>query len=129
MLSHGLPLITLPTRISEYSATLTDNIFSNGSSPQSQSAGILLSNISDHFPYFCFLHDNFKYCRTNKKYIYYRNINNTTLEQLYHHIENKDLRSLLKKDVKNPNINYNILHDVILNSLNICIPLKKKEVP
>ena len=54
MLSHGLPLITLPTHISEYSATLIDNIFSNGSSPQSQSAGILLSNISDHFPYFCF---------------------------------------------------------------------------
>ena len=52
---------------------------------------------------------------------------NTTLEQLYHHIENKDLMSLLKKDVNNPNINYNILHDVILNSLNICIPLKRKK--
>ena len=45
-----------------------------------------------------------------EKYIYYRNINNTTLEQLYHHIENKDLMSLLKKDVNNPNINYIIIH-------------------
>ena len=82
MLSHGLPLITLPTRISEYSATLIDNIFSNGSSPQSQSAGILLSNISDHFPYFCFLNDNFKYRITNKKYIYYLNINNIVQQQV-----------------------------------------------
>ena len=51
MYSHSfIPLINKPTRITNTSATLIDNIFSNY---QTQLVpGILLSDISDHFPVF-----------------------------------------------------------------------------
>ena len=52
MLSHSLcPSIFRPTRITTYSATLIDNIFSNNYT-QPSSTGILLTDISDHLPVF-----------------------------------------------------------------------------
>ena len=52
--SHSfLPLIDKPTRITDTSATLIDNLWSNIlPSPES---GILLSDISDHLPIFTFI--------------------------------------------------------------------------
>ena len=53
--SYGLvPLITRPTRVTEISATLINNIFSNKSISYNESMyGILVSDISDHYPIFC----------------------------------------------------------------------------
>ena len=53
--SYGLiPLITRPTRVTETSATLIDNIFTNKSISCGKSMyGILVSDISDHYPVFC----------------------------------------------------------------------------
>ena len=45
------PLITKPTRVTSNTATLIDNIFTN--SGRNSFNGILLSDISDHFPIFC----------------------------------------------------------------------------
>ena len=45
------PLITKPTRVTSNTATLIDNIFTNSS--RNSFNGILLSDISDHFPIFC----------------------------------------------------------------------------
>ena len=45
-----IPLITKPTRITDTSATLLDNIFV--SSPSEFTAGSLISTFSDHFPVF-----------------------------------------------------------------------------
>ena len=44
------PSITKPTRITTKSATLIDNIFTN--SHTKQTAGILVTDISDHLPIF-----------------------------------------------------------------------------
>ena len=46
-----LPLIDKPTRVTSSSASLIDNIFSN--SLKSHKAGILIADISDHYPVFC----------------------------------------------------------------------------
>ena len=53
--SYGLiPLITRPTRVTETSATLIDNIFTNKSISCGKSMyGIMVSDISDHYPIFC----------------------------------------------------------------------------
>ena len=49
MVSYSLmPLITKPTRITENSSTLIDNIFSNFQ--PFPNAGIIISDLSDHFP-------------------------------------------------------------------------------
>ena len=47
---HQYPTLTLPTRITQYRATLIDNIFSNNGNLDSQLSGIIVSDISDHFP-------------------------------------------------------------------------------
>ena len=52
MYSHAFtPLITKLTRVTSNTATLIDNIFTNSS--RNSFNGILLSDISDHFPIFC----------------------------------------------------------------------------
>ena len=48
-----IPLINKPTRVTEHSATLIDNVFSNGLTNIIHSfQGILISDITDHFPVF-----------------------------------------------------------------------------
>ena len=52
MFSLGLyPLIDKPTRITDHSATLIDNIFTNELDSKINS-GLLISDISDHLPIF-----------------------------------------------------------------------------
>jgi len=46
------PLISKPTRVSENTATLIDNIFCNSFESSSSISGILYTHISDHFPVF-----------------------------------------------------------------------------
>ena len=49
------PKITFPTRISEFSATIIDNIFCQLSHYTSESSScVLTSAVSDHFPYFIY---------------------------------------------------------------------------
>ncbi|ESN98707.1 hypothetical protein HELRODRAFT_162160 [Helobdella robusta] len=54
MLSYNnlVPLVTNPTRITDHSATLLDNIFTNDFN--SHFSGIFVSDISDHLPIFSF---------------------------------------------------------------------------
>ena len=44
------PVITLPTRLTDNSATLIDNVFTNINNNSQSLSGILISNMSDHFP-------------------------------------------------------------------------------
>ena len=49
MISKGyLPLITKSTRVTTYSATLIDHIYSNATS-QNYDSGIIISDVADHF--------------------------------------------------------------------------------
>ena len=52
--NHLLPHILHPTRVTDHSATITDNIFSNNIELDTLS-GNILTNISDHFPQFLIL--------------------------------------------------------------------------
>ena len=55
MYSLGMyPLIDKPTRITDFSATLIDNIFTN-ELHHNITSGILFNNISDHLPNFDFV--------------------------------------------------------------------------
>ena len=70
MISHYLlPYILHPTRATDHSATVTDNILSNNTSYQSIS-GNIISQISDHFPQFMILNKvigNYKTCSYAKR--------------------------------------------------------------
>ena len=56
--SHLIPSILHPTRITDTSSTLIDNIFVSNASDCNILSGNLLSMISDHLPQFAILKDN-----------------------------------------------------------------------
>ena len=108
------PSITLPTRLTDTSATLIDNVFSN---INFQSSGLLVSNLSDHFPYFYTIQTSHTVKNNAKKYIYYRKEDDNHIQKIYNDLESLDLTNLLQKDLdSDPNINYNKL-DFILDKL------------
>ena len=65
---HLFPLISRPTRITPTSASLVDYIFTNNiSNFESSINGILVSDISDHFPIF---HINHSKTKKRKQFVY-----------------------------------------------------------
>ena len=70
-----LPIISEPTRITDNSATLIDNFFINR--PCNFEAGVIMSDISDHFPIFFNLKNLF--CTNSSKNVskgvHYRLVN------------------------------------------------------
>ena len=68
-----LPLINRPTRISQSSATLIDNIFTNNiDTIDKDRQGILVTDITDHFPVF-YINSCHKQIRSNELHICRRN--------------------------------------------------------
>ena len=120
-----IPKITFPTRITNHSATLIDNIFVKLSTNYSQSlAGILTHQISDHQSYFITL-DYIKNINKTTKYVKLYNNSDQSIQNFKTEIENVNLMSLLKNDIKvNPNVNYNILQENILLALDKHLPVK-----
>ena len=85
--SNGfLPLINKPTRVTKYSATIIDNIITNDIVNVSHIQGLLLADISDHFPIFI-IHKNIKESNPDitfqKRVITYKSLSafRTALEQ------------------------------------------------
>ena len=71
-----LPLINRPTRITQNSATIIDNIFTNNiREPECSHNGILVTDISDHFPIF-HIGKNTQIAQTGDTYISSRNYSN-----------------------------------------------------
>ena len=70
MISHYLlPHILHPTRVTDHSATVIDNIFSNNTSHETVS-GNIMTHISDHFPQFIILNKtniDYKRCSFSKR--------------------------------------------------------------
>lgn len=85
MYSLGLyPLIDKPTRVTDISATLIDNIFTN-ELRHSLTCGILYNDISDHLPIFAVC--EYQICRNTKMNTQYtRVINKDTLTSLSHEL-------------------------------------------
>ena len=87
------PKITLPTCITDASATLIDNIFSNSNNDKNETAGILLSDLSDHFPYFYAFKDQMHYKKDlySKKVKYIRDINQDSKQNYLNQLKIKIL--------------------------------------
>ena len=77
--SSFFPLITKPTRITQHTSTLIDNIFTNDlDQVQSNSNGLIFTDISDHLPIFHIASVSLKKYKPNMK-ISQRKINNCNL--------------------------------------------------
>ena len=104
-----IPVITLPTRIKHQSATLIDHIWKNRINNKFKS-GILISSLSDHFPFFYIEVNKLK--GGNTPDIYKRKINNTSTQSFcntikstnWHAVRNHHLTIFLKKSIQQLNL-------------------------
>jgi len=126
LLSHGLlPKITLPTRLAQTCETLIDNCFVKLSVNFAKTtSGILLSNISDHQPYFVAF-DFLKLTKDKVKYV--KVFKNTPEAKLGFKAELGNLcsMSLFKMGSHDdPNKNYEILNGIVQTALDKHMPIK-----
>ena len=119
-----LPIISKPTRITDNSATLIDNFFINELC--NFESGILISDISDHFPIFC-TRKNFFCTNSSKnvnKGVHYILVNQNTLSTLDEMLTFIDFDDI----ISNVNINEatQLLLDRINNAFKLRCPIRTK---
>ena len=119
-----VPFINIPTRITDHSATLIDNIFTNNR--KIIRTAVLQSDISDHFPIFMSIDVNV--CRKSfsakcaSTFTYSLNKHNILL--LNNALLNADWSSV--DNTPNPDCAYDLFLSVLQNNININLPIAKQ---
>ena len=120
LFSHAfIPLISNPTRLTTYSATLIDDIFTNNLS-QNVLNGIVLNDLSDHLPVFAYFSGK-TLTRDGENKVFIRKITNENLRKFNENVSNTNWASFLDED---PNMAYNNNIDEYSRVYNACFPLK-----
>ncbi len=119
------PKITLPTRFSNKHGTLIDNVFCKLSSATlDTTSGILVKKFSDHQPYFTVLNK----IHIKEPPLKYVTVTKNTPEAINNF--KTEISNLLNENILNsrldqdPNVNYNILSDLIQEAKNKHMPTK-----
>ena len=109
--SVGLyPLIDKPTRITISSETLIDNIFTNKLESKLTN-GLLINDISDHFPVLTICHYNEKLTRCKRpQYILKRQLNDESINAFKTKLGNNSWDTVLNSS--NVNVAYNNFIDI-----------------
>ena len=112
----------MPTRITNYSATLIDNITTNIHEYPIKS-GILYNDISDHFPMLNIYKLGWQ--NTNKyKSIFKRNTNLNNMNKLNTHLKNANWARVYNE--LNPT-SYEIFIEIVNYHIDECLPWKKTQ--
>ena len=121
-----LRIISRPTRITDNSATLIDNFVIN--EPCNFESGILISDISDHFP--IFVNHKYFFCtnslRNVNKGVHYRLVNQNTLSALDEMLALTNFDEIISSD--NINEAKQLLFHRINNAFKLCCPIRKKNL-
>ena len=119
-----LPVISKPTRVTDETSTLIDNIFTNNF--ENFTSGIMKCDISDHYPIFVIYSDYYNEITRQPKEYSYRVINDETLDKLYHKVASANFSDVLSEgDVDSAVISF---HNKLLNFYNECCPIKTKSI-
>ena len=79
---------------------LIDNVFTNINDNSQSLSGILISNMSDHFPYFYSFKYNNDFKADKARYIYKRNFNDKNFNELYDKLYKIDFSKILNNNFK-----------------------------
>ena len=121
-----IPLITKPTRITDSTSTLIDNIFCNDISLFTMS-GILVSDVSDHFPIFSFVRTRWDYSQNyDKDYIVKRNMSENSFNSFIEKLNNYHWDHFYS--ISDVNEACNTFIDVINKLYDEMCPLKKVKI-
>ena len=119
------PLINKPTRITKYSATLIDNIFTNHLGENFQFLqGILYTDISDHMPIY-HITTNRIMC-SKDRYVIKRLVTEDRKTKFKHKINELDWADIIENTETNPA--FNNFSETFLHFYSECFPLKKSKV-
>ena len=119
------PLIDRPTRVNASSATLIDNIYTNFHDNAALS-GILVTDISDHFPIFHIsqLSDKNRENEEDKPQTY-RKISKENLESLAADLASTDWSKICEScDVES---SYNLFHEIFIDLYNKHLPIQSRK--
>ena len=116
-----IPSISLPTRITENSKTLIDNIFHTPSNLKT-SSGNLLVGISDHLPQFLFLEKEHYKSNINQKF--YRDWKSFNQEKFVSDFESINWENQLSLNLNNPDVSFDNFYEKISSLINHHVPLK-----
>ncbi len=117
-----IPTIYKPTRITETSATIIDNILTNNVNIDKSS--ILIADVSDHLPTILTTKSSMTYKNTNyKKVEFKRNHSNVNIARFKKKLLDVNWNEAL--DGTNAEDDYNVFINIFETLYNECIPLKK----
>lgn len=116
-----IPTIFKPTRITETSATIIDNILTNNEN--TVNSAILVTDISDHLPTIITTDFKMKSKVTKHNYFYKRMHSNSNIEKLKESLSKVNWQSTL--DNNDANDDYNKFTKTFTDIYDECIPLKK----
>lgn len=123
MLSHSfLPVINRPTRVTEFSASLIDNIFTNNYDHNYEcKQGVLLIDVTDHYPIF---HINNKITATNEdKFIFKRIWDSKSYDKFINEINNTDWDPIY--NCNDTQIAYTLFHNILYQIFDKHFPMKR----
>ena len=121
-----VPTITRPTRITSESATLIDNIYVSGNRLEYIRSGILVADISDHFPIFLFTGKKVRHCKPKNNTNSYRKLDSTAIDRINSLLLATDWSPLQQLHV---NDQFDFVNTKLLEYINICAPIKVVTIP
>ena len=121
-----MPTIARPTRITSESATLLDNIYVSGNRIEYLRSGVLVADISDHFPIFLFTGKNVRHCKPKNNTNSCRKLDTTAIDRI-----NALLLATYWSTLQQLHINnqFDFVNTKLLEYINICAPMKVVKIP
>lgn len=123
--SSYTPTIFKPTRITNHSATLLDNVFTNHPEKVVQT-GILISDVSDHLSPFIILGHQQASTKKESTFTYKRSIHEDGIAKFYTLLQSLEWNYL--EDITNVNEKYSAFITNFMSIYDECFPMKKINV-
>ena len=116
-----VPTIIRPTRITSESATLIEQIYVSGNMLEHLRSGILVADISDHFPIFLSTGKSVRHCKPKNNTNSYRKLDTTAIDRINTLLLATDWSSLQQLHI---NDQFDFVNSKLLEYINICAPIK-----
>ena len=118
------PYINLPTRITEKSKSIIDNIYIS-SLPFNANSGNFLTEISDHLLQFTIINCVSEHLHDCTKDKFYRNWKKFNSKNFLNEFNNVNWDNFLQLDKNNPELSFQIFYKKLDKLINYNVPLKK----
>ena len=120
--NNMVPMINLPTRVTDSSSTLIDHIYKTVNDI-SDTAGSIVSDITDHYLNFILIKK--QVTLKSQSHVTYRSYSERNLRKFNNYLENVDWSSVYLSN--DPNESYNEFLNIYHRALDINIPLKRRK--